>query len=98
MKPDVHAAQNQIANSTNDNDPTEGKVVSSPVTPADSWGAVPKKKASLANLAPFFLPYLNNGPVFGMPGTHAGDFRDRTQLSGDWGGLRTDLVSCPNGS
>src|SRR4051812_17605130 len=57
-----------------------------------SWGAVATKKASVANLAPFFLPYLNNGPVFGLPGTDAGDFWHRTQLSGDWGGLRTDLA------
>lgn len=89
VKPDVHAAQNQIANSTHENDPIEQKTTSSA---EESWGSVPTKKASLANLAPFFLPYLNNGPVFGMPGTDAGDFRDRTQLSGDWGGLRTDLA------
>lgn len=92
MKPDVHAAENQIANPTDGNDPIEEKTTSSSATAADSWGPVPTKKASLANLAPFFLPYLNNGPVFGMPGTDAGDFRDRTQLSGDWGGLRTDLA------
>lgn len=58
----------------------------------ESWGPVPGKKASIANLAPFFLPFLNNGPVFGIPGTDAGNFRDRTQLSGDWGGFRTDLA------
>jgi porin len=71
------------------NDPIEEKTTSSA---DDSWGPVPTKKASLANLAPFFLPFLNNGPVFGLPGTDAGDFRNRTQLSGDWGGLRTDLA------
>src|SRR6202521_1188783 len=92
MKPDVHAAENQICNPTDGNDPIEEKTTSSSATAADSWGPVPTKKASLANLAPFFLPYLNNGPVFGMPGTDAGDFRDRTQLSGDWGGLRTNLA------
>jgi porin len=92
MKPDAHPAQNEIANPTDDNDPIEEKSASSRTTAADSWGPVPTKKASLANLAPFFLPFLNNGPVFGMPGTDAGDFRDRTQLSGDWGGLRTDLA------
>jgi len=58
----------------------------------DSWGPVPTKKASVANLAPYLLPYFNNGPVFGLPGTDSRDFRDRTQLSGDWGGLRTDLA------
>jgi porin len=89
LKPDVHAAENEIANPTDENDPIEEETTSSA---GDSWGPVPTKKASLANLAPFFLPYLNNGPVFGMPGTDAGDFRERTQLSGDWGGLRTDLA------
>src|SRR3954463_8983805 len=89
MKPDVHAAENQIAHPTDENNPREEKTTSSA---SDSWGPVPTKKASLANLAPFFLPFLNNGPVFGMPGTDAEDFRDRTQLSGDWGGLRTDLA------
>jgi len=92
IKPDVHAAENQIANPTHENDPTEETITSPRATAADPWGPVPTKKASIANLAPFFLPFLNNGPVFGMPGTDAGDFRDRTQLSGDWGGLRTDLA------
>jgi hypothetical protein len=91
LKPDVHAAENQIANSTDENEPIEQKPTSSSSVD-NSWGAVPTKKASLANLAPVFLPFLNNGPVFGLPGTDAGDFRNRTQLSGDWGGLRTDLA------
>src|SRR5260370_5379607 len=91
LKPDVHAAENQIANSTDENEPIEQKTTSSSSVD-NSWGAVPTKKASLANLAPVFLPFLNNGPVFGLPGTDAGDFRNRTQLSGDWGGLRTDLA------
>ena len=89
IKSDVHAAENRIAYPTDENEPIEQKAASSA---GDSWGPVPTKKASIANLAPFFLPFLNNGPVFGMPGTDAGDFRDRTQLSGDWGGLRTDLA------
>ena len=89
IKSDVHAAENRIADPTDENGPIEQKTVSSA---GESWGPVPTKKASIANLAPFFLPFLNNGPVFGMPGTDAGDFRDRTQLSGDWGGLRTDLA------
>jgi porin len=92
INPDVRAAQNQITNPTYDNDSVEEKPTFSPATAGDSWGPVPTKKASLANLAPFFLPFLNNGPVFGMPGTEAGDFGHRTQLSGDWGGLRTDLA------
>jgi porin len=53
---------------------------------------VPTEKASLANLAPVLLPYFNNGPVFGLPGTEVGDFWRRTQLTGDWGGVRTDLA------
>jgi len=89
MKSDVHAAENRTAYPTDENEPIEQKAASSA---GDSWGPVPTKKASIANLAPFFLPFLNNGPVFGMPGTDAGDFRYRTQLSGDWGGLRTDLA------
>lgn len=89
---DVPAAEKQSVNPTDANDPIEEKVTSSNATAADSWGPVPTKKASLANLAPVFLPFLNNGPVFGLPGTDAGDFLHRTQLSGDWGGLRTDLA------
>jgi porin len=58
----------------------------------DPWGPVPTKNASLANHAPFILPYLNNGLVFGMPGTDAGDFWHRTQLTSDWGGTRTYLA------
>jgi hypothetical protein len=92
MKPDVHAAQNQIANPTDDNDPTEEQTTSSRATATDSWGPVATKNASIANLAPVFLPFFNNGPVFGLPGTEVGDFRHRSQLSGDWGGIRTDLA------
>jgi hypothetical protein len=82
---------NQISGS-DPKDPTEEKSESSRATTADSWGPVPTEKVSLANLAPALLPYFNNGPVFGLPGTDVGDFRRRTQLSGDWGGLRTDLA------
>jgi hypothetical protein len=92
MTPDADAAPNEVADPTHDNDPSEEKTTPSPANAADSWGPVPTKKASLANLAPVFLPFLNNGPVFGLPGTDAGDFRYRTQLSGDWGGVRTDLA------
>jgi hypothetical protein len=59
---------------------------------ANPWGPVPTGKASLANLAPVLLRYFNYGPVFGISGTVAGDFWHRTQLSGDWGGARTDLA------
>jgi porin len=90
MTPDVDAGQNEIAKPTHDNDPIKEKTTPSRV--ADSWGPVPTKKASVANLAPYLLPYFNNGPVFGLPGTDSRDFRYRTQLSGDWGGLRTDLA------
>jgi porin len=92
MKPDVHAAQNQIANPTHDNDPIEEQTTSSRANAADSWSSVATKKASVASLAPALLPYFNNGPVFGLAGTEVGDFRHRTQLSGDWGGIRTDLA------
>jgi porin len=61
-------------------------------TPAEDWGPVPTDKASIANLAPVLLPYFNNGPVFGLPGTVTGDFWDQTQLTGDWGGLRTEMT------
>jgi hypothetical protein len=56
------------------------------------WAPVLTRKTSLANVEPALLPYLNNGPVFGLPGTEVGDFWHRTQLSGDWGGARTDLA------
>jgi hypothetical protein len=39
------------------------------------------------------LPFFNNGPVFGVPGTEGGDLWNRTQLTGDWGGARTDLAA-----
>jgi porin len=58
----------------------------------DPWAPVPTKYVSLANEASSLLPYLNNGSVFGLPGTDIGDFWHRTQLSGDWGGARTDLA------
>jgi porin len=65
---------------------------SSGATLTGGWGPTETAKVSLANLAPFLLPYFNNGSVFGLPGTEEGDLRCRTQLSGDWGGLRTDLA------
>ncbi|HST09477.1 MAG TPA: hypothetical protein VLL05_03815, partial [Terriglobales bacterium] len=61
-------------------------------TEEDNFGAVSTNKKSLANLAPLLLPYFNNGPVFGLPGTETGDFWHRTQLTGDWGGLRTEMA------
>ena len=59
---------------------------------AEPWGPVPTDKLSIANAAPVLLPYFNNGPVFGLPGTILGDFWNRTQVTGDWGGLRTELA------
>src|SRR5271166_4589476 len=56
----------------------------------EPWGPVPTDKLSLVNVAPVLLPFFNNGPVFGVPGTVVGDVWSRTQLTGDWGGLRTD--------
>jgi porin len=60
--------------------------------PVKAQQPVPTPDASLVDAAPFLLPYFNNGPVFSLPGTVGGDLRHRTQLTGDWGGLRTDLV------
>jgi hypothetical protein len=60
---------------------------------ADPWGPVPTDTLSLANAAPVLLPFFNNGPVFGLPGTVAdAGFWNNTQLSGDWGGRRTELA------
>jgi porin len=66
--------------------------VSQPPTPSVEWGPVPTEEASLANLAPVLLPFFNNGPVFGLPGTVTGNFWDQTQLTGDWGGIRTEMT------
>lgn len=59
---------------------------------ADDFEPVETKKTSLANEAPSLLPYFNNGPVFGLPGTQLGSLRDRTQLTGEWGGTRANLA------
>src|SRR2546430_4613446 len=56
------------------------------------WGPVQTDKASVANLSPVLLPFFNNGPVFGLPGTVVDDFWQNTQLTGDWGGFRTSLA------
>jgi porin len=56
------------------------------------FGAVETNKKSIANLAPLLIAYFNNGSVFGLPGTETGDFWHRTQLTGDWGGLRTRMA------
>jgi len=59
---------------------------------APDWGPVQTDKASIANLSPVLLPFFNNGPVFGLPGTVVGDFWQNTQVTGDWGGFRTSLA------
>ena len=61
-------------------------------TPVEAWGPVPTNMTSLANLAPGLLPFFNNAPVFGLPGTVTGNFWDQTQLTGDWGGVRTEMT------
>jgi porin len=71
---------------------TDEVELSSSDTADDSWGAVPTTKASLVNAAPVLLPYFNNGPVFGIAGTDVSDVWHRTHLTGDWGGVRTNLV------
>ena len=63
-----------------------------PPQAATDWGPVQTDKASIANLSPVLLPFFNNGPVFGLPGTVVGDFWQNTQLTGDWGGFRTSLA------
>ncbi|WP_243048208.1 carbohydrate porin [Dyella sp. RRB7] len=54
------------------------------------WLPADTDKISIMDHAPGLLPYFNNAPVFGVPGTVTGDFWNRTQLTGDWGGTRTD--------
>lgn len=61
-------------------------------TPVENWGPVATEELSLVNAAPLLLPFVNNSPVFGIPGTVVGDFWERTQITGDWGGMRTDLA------
>src|SRR5260370_2696599 len=71
---------------------TVNPAIQSQDSAADPWAPVPTRKASLANESPLLLPYMNNGAVFGLPGTDVGDFWHRTQLTGDWGGARTNLA------
>ena len=85
----------RAANAISTLDPTDshkGEGEAADNNEANSWEPVPTQKASLANLAPALLPYFNNGPVFGLPGTVTGGFWERTQLSGNWGAVRTDLA------
>jgi porin len=54
--------------------------------------SAPAPLLSLADVAPGLLPFFNNAPVFGLPGTVEGNFWHRTQLLGDLNGHRTDLA------
>jgi hypothetical protein len=66
------------------------RYIAEPATPMDLWQPVDAPKLSLINTAPILLPFVNNAPTFGVPGTVVGGFWERTQVTGDWGGLRTD--------
>lgn len=83
--PAKHTKQKRAAATT--------KPVAAVPTSMESWGPVPTDKISLVNVAPILLPFFNNGAVFGIPGTVTGDFWSRTQVTGDWGGLRTTLAN-----
>ena len=54
--------------------------------------AVSASPLSLVDAAPNLVPFFNNGPVFGLPGTIEGDFWHRTQLIGDPNCKRSDLA------
>ncbi|WP_312405720.1 hypothetical protein [Rhizobium sp.] len=58
----------------------------------ERWGPIDSPNLSLVNLAPALVTFFNNAPAFGLPGTVTGDISERTQLTGDWGGLRTKLA------
>src|SRR5437868_5709560 len=49
-------------------------------------------RKSVVTMEPWVLTFFNNAPVFGIPGTVTGKLPVRTQLTGDWGGTRTDLA------
>src|SRR5260370_38985635 len=71
---------------------TKSANAQNPGSATDPWGPIPTKNASLVTGAPSLLPYLNNGSVFGMPGTNIGTVWNPTQLTGDWAGPRTYLA------
>jgi hypothetical protein len=92
---DRDMGKDPVDNTINTSDPADSPKGDGEATEkgeTNSWGPVPTQKASLANLAPVLLPYFNKGPVFGLPGTVTGNFQERTQFSGDWGGVRADLA------
>lgn len=74
-------------------DVASGKSHTATVDPTrDPWGPVETPDISLANVAPVLYAFVNNGPVFGLPGTRGGDILHRTQLIGDPSGARTRLA------
>lgn len=56
----------------------------------NDFGPVSASHLSLANVAPGVYSWFNDGAVFGLPGTQIGGIRERTHLTGDWGGVRTE--------
>jgi porin len=48
---------------------------------------------SLVDAAPNLVPFFNNGPIFGLPGTIDAGLRHRTQLIGDPNCKRSDLAN-----
>src|SRR5262249_13418668 len=58
-----------------------------------SSAPAPPRLLSLADAAPGLLPFLNNAPVFGLPGTVEGNFWHRTQLLGGLNGRRMELAN-----
>lgn len=92
---DVKLRQNSTTNATDNPGHTNSggnQPVATGVAATDAWRPVQTKDVSVANSAQVLLPYFNKGPVFGLPGTDVGNFWHRTQLSGDWGGIRTKLA------
>src|SRR5262249_36259919 len=65
-----------------------------PAKPCDaaSTSTASTSAVSVVDTAPYLLPFFNNGPVFGLPGTVGGNFWHRTQLIGDPNCKRTDLT------
>src|SRR5262249_35255375 len=55
------------------------------------WRAAGFYSSRLFQRAAIILIF-NNAPVFGVPGTVVGNFWQNTQLTGDWGGARTELA------
>ena len=92
---DSRAGEDPVATPISTSDHTDSTKDNSGASDKDGaipWMPTPTEKASLANRAPVLPPYFNNGPVFGIFGTEISDVWHRTQLTGDWGGLRPDLA------